>query len=87
MAVSDYLLPEKLAPLVRNTIFPGNIFHQEQVESTNSLAMAGAAHEPDIRQIVLRKAQSFWLKNRPWDAVVAATPGIPRGSPVFTAHS
>jgi len=50
VAVSDYLLPEKLAPLVRNTIFSGNIFHQESVESTNSLAMAAgtrAGHSPD----------------------------------------
>ena len=47
---SDLLLPEKIAPLVRNTIFSGNIFHQEQVESTNSLAMAAgtrAGHAPD----------------------------------------
>lgn len=50
MAVSDPLLPEKLAPLVRNTIFSGNIFHQEQVESTNLLAMAAgtrAGHSPE----------------------------------------
>ena len=50
MAVSDLLLPEKIAPLVRNTIFSGNIFHQEQVDSTNSLAMAAgtrAGHAPD----------------------------------------
>jgi len=50
VAVSDLLLPEKIAPLVRNTIFSGNIFHQEQVDSTNSLAMAAgtrAGHAPD----------------------------------------
>ncbi len=50
MAVSDLLLPEKIAPLVRNTIFSGNIFHQEQADSTNSLAMAAgtrAGHAPD----------------------------------------
>jgi BirA family transcriptional regulator, biotin operon repressor / biotin---[acetyl-CoA-carboxylase] ligase len=50
VAVTDFLLPEKLAPLVRNTIFSGNIFHQESVESTNSLAMAAgtrAGHAPD----------------------------------------
>jgi BirA family transcriptional regulator, biotin operon repressor / biotin---[acetyl-CoA-carboxylase] ligase len=50
VAVSDPLLPEKLAPLVRNTIFSGNIFHQEQVESTNLLAMAAgtrAGHSPE----------------------------------------
>lgn len=50
MVATDFLLPEKLAPLVRNTIFSGNIFHQETVESTNSLAMAAgtrAGHSPD----------------------------------------
>ncbi len=50
MVASDSLLPEKIAPLVRNTIFSGNIFHQEQVESTNTLAMAAgtrAGHAPD----------------------------------------
>ena len=50
LAVSDFLLPEKLSPLVRNTIFSGNIFYQETVESTNTLAMAAgtrAGHAPD----------------------------------------
>ena len=50
MAASDFLLPEKLAPLVRNTIFSGNIFHQEQVQSTNLVAMAAGAragHAPE----------------------------------------
>jgi len=37
------MLPEMLAPLVRNTIFSGNIHHFEQVESTNALAMEAAA--------------------------------------------
>lgn len=50
MVASDFILPEKIAPLVRNTIFSGNIFHQETVESTNTLAMAAgtrAGHAPD----------------------------------------
>lgn len=50
MAPSDFLVPEKLAPLVRNTIFSGNIFHQEQVQSTNLVAMAAGAragHAPE----------------------------------------
>jgi BirA family biotin operon repressor/biotin-[acetyl-CoA-carboxylase] ligase len=50
VAPSDFLLPEKLAPLVRNTIFSGNIFHQEQVQSTNLVAMAAgsrAGHAPE----------------------------------------
>ena len=50
MAASDFLVPEKLAPLVRNTIFSGNIFHQEQVQSTNLVAMAAgsrAGHAPE----------------------------------------
>jgi BirA family biotin operon repressor/biotin-[acetyl-CoA-carboxylase] ligase len=37
------MLPEMLAPLVRNTIFSGNIHHFERVESTNALAMEAAA--------------------------------------------
>ena len=39
---SDLLLPENLAPLVRNTIFSGNIYHFDQTESTNSLALTAA---------------------------------------------
>jgi len=36
-------LPDVLAPLVRNTIFSGNIHHVVQADSTNSVAMRGAA--------------------------------------------
>jgi len=39
----DLLLPETLAPLVRNTIFSGNIHHCLQTESTNLLAQSAAA--------------------------------------------
>ncbi len=39
----DPVSPESLAPLVRNTIFSGNIHHYQQAESTNSLALAAAA--------------------------------------------
>jgi BirA family biotin operon repressor/biotin-[acetyl-CoA-carboxylase] ligase len=39
----EYLLPELLAPLVRNTIFSGNIHHCVQADSTNSIALRGAA--------------------------------------------
>src|SRR5215471_393880 len=39
----DPLTPESIAPLVRNTIFSGNIQCFQQVESTNSLALAAAA--------------------------------------------
>lgn len=35
-------MPEVLAPLVRNTIFSGNIHHVLQADSTNSVAMRGA---------------------------------------------
>ncbi len=42
MSSSDLLTPENLAPLVRNTIFSGNIYHHDQAESTNSLALAAA---------------------------------------------
>ena len=36
-------MPELLAPLVRNTIFSGNIHHIVQADSTNSVALRGAA--------------------------------------------
>jgi len=38
----QHLLPEVLAPLVRNTIFSGNIHHIVQADSTNSVALRGA---------------------------------------------
>ncbi len=39
---------EVLSPLVRNTIFAGNIHHWPEVESTNSLALqAAAGHAPE----------------------------------------
>jgi BirA family biotin operon repressor/biotin-[acetyl-CoA-carboxylase] ligase len=41
---SDQISPEKLAPLVRNTIFSGNIHHCHQTESTNLLAMEAGSH-------------------------------------------
>ena len=42
MTNPEYLLPELLAPLVRNTIFSGNIHHIVQADSTNSVALRGA---------------------------------------------
>jgi BirA family biotin operon repressor/biotin-[acetyl-CoA-carboxylase] ligase len=39
----DLLLPELLAPLVRNTIFSGDIHHCLQTESTNLLAQTAAS--------------------------------------------
>jgi BirA family transcriptional regulator, biotin operon repressor / biotin---[acetyl-CoA-carboxylase] ligase len=39
----DLLLPELLAPLVRNTIFSRNIYHWAEVESTNVLAAQSVA--------------------------------------------
>ena len=41
--MTDALSSEALAPLVRNTIFSGNVHHHPQVESTNALALAAAA--------------------------------------------
>lgn len=41
--VEDTITPESLAPLVRNTIFSGNIHCYEHVESTNALALETAA--------------------------------------------
>jgi BirA family biotin operon repressor/biotin-[acetyl-CoA-carboxylase] ligase len=43
VANPESLLPELLAPLVRNTIFSGNIHHCVQADSTNSIALRGAA--------------------------------------------
>ena len=43
MGNPDLLLPELIAPLVRNTIFSGNIHHCIQADSTNSIALRGAA--------------------------------------------
>jgi BirA family transcriptional regulator, biotin operon repressor / biotin---[acetyl-CoA-carboxylase] ligase len=43
VANPESLLPELLAPLVRNTIFSGNIHHCVQADSTNSVALRGAA--------------------------------------------
>ncbi|HEU4415483.1 MAG TPA: biotin--[acetyl-CoA-carboxylase] ligase [Candidatus Angelobacter sp.] len=43
MTNAELLLPEILAPLVRNTIFSGNIHHCVQADSTNSIALRGAA--------------------------------------------
>jgi BirA family transcriptional regulator, biotin operon repressor / biotin---[acetyl-CoA-carboxylase] ligase len=40
--MSDILSPENLAPLVRNTIFSGNIHHFDHAESTNTLALQAA---------------------------------------------
>lgn len=42
MLASDSITAENLAPLVRNTIFSGNIHHYPQTESTNLLAMEAA---------------------------------------------
>lgn len=43
MGNPELLLPELIAPLVRNTIFSGNIHHCIQADSTNSIALRGAA--------------------------------------------
>jgi len=47
-AVPDLLLPEMLEPLLRGTIFGGNIHHYYRVGSTNTAAMdAAAAGDPE----------------------------------------
>ncbi|HWX53959.1 MAG TPA: biotin--[acetyl-CoA-carboxylase] ligase [Verrucomicrobiae bacterium] len=43
MSDEDLLLPEALAPFVRNTIFAGHIHYWPEVESTNTLALQAAA--------------------------------------------
>jgi BirA family biotin operon repressor/biotin-[acetyl-CoA-carboxylase] ligase len=45
--MTESLSTEALAPLVRNTIFSGNIHYYGQVESTNALALAAAALDTD----------------------------------------
>lgn len=45
--VSDLISPESLAPLVRNTIFSGNIRHYQSVTSTNALALEAALQPAD----------------------------------------
>ena len=42
MDLADKLTPEQLAPLVRNTIFSGNVHYAERVESTNTEALKAA---------------------------------------------
>jgi BirA family biotin operon repressor/biotin-[acetyl-CoA-carboxylase] ligase len=41
--IEETISPENLAPLVRNTIFSGNLHYYEQVKSTNSLALEVAS--------------------------------------------
>jgi BirA family transcriptional regulator, biotin operon repressor / biotin---[acetyl-CoA-carboxylase] ligase len=48
--MTDVFSTEALAPLVRNTIFSGNIHYHDQVESTNALALAAAALHTDQDQ-------------------------------------
>lgn len=50
MLASDLISPENLAPLVRNTIFSGNIHHSLQTESTNLLAMQAGARSNGERE-------------------------------------
>ena len=52
----DVMSSEALAPLVRNTIFSGNVHHHDQVESTNALALAAAASASTAR---LRAGEVF----------------------------
>jgi len=50
LLASDLISPDKLAPLVRNTIFSGNIHHYPQTESTNLLAMQAGAQGANGRE-------------------------------------
>jgi BirA family transcriptional regulator, biotin operon repressor / biotin---[acetyl-CoA-carboxylase] ligase len=50
LLASDSITPESLAPLVRNTIFSGNIHHYLQTESTNLLAMEAGAQRGGTSQ-------------------------------------
>ncbi len=84
MTKPEYLLPELLAPLVRNTIFSGNIHHCVQADSTNSIALRGAALASTL--MTLRKERFFWPKNRPPAADAATIHGTPSVGPAFIVH-
>lgn len=57
-SVPDLLLPEILQPLLRGTIFDGNIHHYFKIGSTNTAAMAAAAQGAPQGSIFLAEEQT-----------------------------
>jgi BirA family transcriptional regulator, biotin operon repressor / biotin---[acetyl-CoA-carboxylase] ligase len=57
-AVPDLLLPEMLEPLLRGTIFGGNIHHYYRVGSTNTIAMEAAADGAPEGTVFLAEQQT-----------------------------
>lgn len=78
MSSVQLLLPESLAPLVRNTIFSGNIHYFDRVESTNALALEAAAHSRHHADSVPEGAVFLAEGRKRPGADAAATPGFPK---------
>ena len=82
----EYLLPELLAPMVRNTIFSGNIHHCVQADSTNSIALRGAAlagqHPDDTPEGAV-----FLAEEQTAGVDAAPTPGTLNAAPASIVHS
>jgi BirA family biotin operon repressor/biotin-[acetyl-CoA-carboxylase] ligase len=57
-AVPDLLLPEMLEPLLRSTIFGGNVHHYYRVGSTNTVAMDAAAAGAPEGSVFLAEQQT-----------------------------
>jgi BirA family transcriptional regulator, biotin operon repressor / biotin---[acetyl-CoA-carboxylase] ligase len=57
-AVPDLLLPEMLEPLLRGTIFGGNVHHYYRVGSTNTVAMDAAAGGAPEGNVFLAEQQT-----------------------------
>jgi BirA family biotin operon repressor/biotin-[acetyl-CoA-carboxylase] ligase len=57
-AVPDLLLPEMLEPLLRGTIFGGNVHHYYRVGSTNTIAMDAAAAGAPEGSVFLAEQQT-----------------------------
>ena len=57
-AIPDLLLPEMLEPLLRSTIFGGNVHHYYRVGSTNTVAMDAAAAGAPEGSVFLAEQQT-----------------------------
>jgi BirA family transcriptional regulator, biotin operon repressor / biotin---[acetyl-CoA-carboxylase] ligase len=57
-SVPDLLLPEILGPLIRGTIFDGNLHHYYKIGSTNTAAMAAAAEGVAEGSVFLAEEQT-----------------------------
>jgi BirA family biotin operon repressor/biotin-[acetyl-CoA-carboxylase] ligase len=56
-AIPDLLLPDMLAPLLRGTIFNGNIHHYYKIGSTNDIAMESAGEGASEGSVFLAEQQ------------------------------